>query len=138
MESFGMKEITTKMTSIICDQNDILSSVTKLSPQEGDILLFNIKTDDNGIPLVDLETVQQTAEMLMDVLGNTNQAIFLFDKICLFSIENSKEVIKRLKKTISTIQEADNKVRDIENANSEKSFLIIDGGWENEEKCENK
>lgn len=133
-----MKEITTKMTSIICDQNDILSSVTKLSPQEGDILLFNIKTDDNGIPLVDLETVQQTAEMLMDVLGNTNQAIFLFDKICLFSIENSKEVIKRLKKTISTIQEADNKVRDIENANSEKSFLIIDGGWENEEKCENK
>ena len=133
-----MKEITTKMTSIICDQNDILSSVTKLSPQEGDILLSNIKTDDNGIPLVDLETVQQTAEMLMDVLGNTNQAIFLFDKICLFSIENSKEVIKRLKKTISTIQEADNKVRDIENANSEKSFLIIDGGWENEEKCENK
>lgn len=62
----------------------------------------------------------------MDILGDTNQAIFLFDKICLFSIENSKEIVKRLEKTISAIQEADDKVRDIENGNSEESFIIID------------
>lgn len=122
-----MKEITTKMTSIIFDENEILSGIQKLSPQDGDILLFYVKTDDNGMPLVDLETVQQTAEMLMDILGDTNQAIFLFDKICLFSIENSKEVVKRLEKTISAIQEADDKVRNIENGNSEESFLVIDG-----------
>jgi hypothetical protein len=115
------------MTSIIFDENEILSGIQKLSPQDGDILLFYIKTDDNGMPLVDLETVQQTAEMLMDILDDTNQAIFLFDKICLFSIENSKEVVKRLEKTISTIQEANDKVRDIENGNSEEGFLIIDG-----------
>lgn len=122
-----MKEITTKMTSIIFDENEILSGIQKLSPQDGDILLFYIKTDDNGMPLVDLETVQQTAEILMDILDDTNQAIFLFDKICLFSIENSKEVVKRLEKTISTIQEANDKVRDIENGNSEEGFLVIDG-----------
>lgn len=127
MGSYGMKEITTKMTSIIFDENEILSGIQKLSPQDGDILLFYIKTDDNGMPLIDLETVQQTAEMLMDILDDTNQAIFLFDKICLFSIENSKEVVKRLEKTISTIQEANDKVRDIENGNSEESFLVIDG-----------
>lgn len=125
MESYGMKEKTTKTTSIIYDQNEILSSIQKLSLHQGDILLFNVKTNDNGIPLVDVETVRQTAEMLMDILGDTNQAIFLFDKICLFSIENSKEIIERLEKTISAIQEANNKVGDIENGNFEESFVII-------------
>lgn len=120
-----MKEKTTKTTSIIYDQNEILSSIQKLSLHQGDILLFNVKTNDNGIPLVDVETVRQTAEMLMDILGDTNQAIFLFDKICLFSIENSKEIIERLEKTISAIQEANNKVGDIENGNFEESFVII-------------
>lgn len=122
-----MKEITTKMTSIIYDENQILSSLKKINPKSGDILLFYIKTDENGIPLVDLETVEQTAEMVGEVLEEKEAAgIFLFDKICLFSVENSERVIERLKQYISAIQEATDKVRDIENGNSEESFLVLE------------
>jgi hypothetical protein len=48
------------------------------------------------------------------------------DKICLSSVENSKIVIKSLEKSISYIQEAIDKIRDIENGNSEESFAVVD------------
>lgn len=120
-----MKKTMTKMKSITFDQNKILSGIEKLSPQQGDILIFKVKTDEDGIPLVDLDTVQQTANMIVDILNNKNQGLFLMDKICLFSIENIEETIKRLENSILLIQEAADKVRNIENGNSEKSFVTI-------------
>ena len=51
-----------KITSITTDQNEIVSSVQKLDLKENDILLFNIRTDEQGIPLVSLDTVRQTAK----------------------------------------------------------------------------
>ena len=57
-----------KITSITTDQNEIVSSIQKLDLKENDILLFNIRTDEQGIPLVSLDAVRQTAKILRDIL----------------------------------------------------------------------
>ena len=107
-----------KMTSITTDQNEIVSSIQKLSPKAGDVLMFYIKTDDDGILIIGLDKVQQTAEMLRNTLeGNGVTGLFLMDKICLFSIDDADTVIKRLENCISYIREAADQVPDIENGN---------------------
>lgn len=115
-----------KTTSLTLDKNEILSSIEKIKPSSGDVLLFFIKTDDNGVPLADIDVVQQTAQMVGDALLDKGVGIFLLDKICLFSVESSEKAIKRLENCISAIQEANEKLVDIENGNSEKSFLTVD------------
>ena len=108
-----------KMTSITTDQNEIISSIQKLSPKAGDILMFYIKTDEYGTPMMDLEAVQQTVKMVTDILEDRGDkgvtGLFLMDKICLFSIENADTAIKRLENCISYIREAADQVPDIEN-----------------------
>lgn len=105
-----------QMKSIMIEDSNIVSAVEKLAPAPGDIFLFLIKTDDQGVPGVDLETVQQTADMMGEILGEYGaKGIFLFDKIYLFSIGDSERMIKSLKKTISYISEAVDQVLDIEN-----------------------
>lgn len=119
--------MTEKMKSITLDQNEIVSSIQKLDLKSGDVLLFNIRTDENGFPLVEMDAVSQTAQMLSQILEDKNvTGLFLLDKICLFSIENAEGAIKRLEECISYIQEAMDKVRDIENGNFGEPFLIID------------
>ena len=110
--------MTEKMTSIMTDQNEIVSSIQKLSPKAGDVLMFYIKTDEYGAPMMDLETVRQTAEMIGNILEDKGVAgLFLMDKICLFSIDNVDTAIKRLENCISYIKEAVDQVPDIENGN---------------------
>ena len=105
-----------QMKYTMIENSDIVSAVEKLTPAPGDIFLFFIKTDDQGVPVVDLETVRQTANMMGEVLGKYGaKGIFLFDKIYLFSVEDSERIIKSLKKTISYISEAVDQVPDIEN-----------------------
>ena len=107
-----------KMTSITTDQNEIVSSIQKLSPKAGDVLMFYIKTDEYGTSMMDLEAVRQTAEMIGNILEDKGVAgLFLMDKICLFSIDSADTAIKRLENCISYIREAVNKVPDIENGN---------------------
>lgn len=54
--------------------------------------------------------------MIGDILKDKDATgIFMMDKIWLFSVENSEEAIKSLENCISYIQEAIDKVRDIEN-----------------------
>ena len=110
--------MTEKMTSITTDQNEFVSSIQKLSPKAGDVLMFYIKTDEYGIPMMDFDAVRQTAEVVGNILEDKNVAgLFLMDKICLFSIDDVDTVIKRLKNCISYIREAANQVPDIENGN---------------------
>ena len=107
-----------KMTSITTDQNEIVSSIQKLSPKAGDVLMFYIKTDDDGTPMMDLDAVRQTAEMIGNILEDKGVAgLFLMDKICLFSIDSADTAIKRLENCISYIREAADQVPDIENGN---------------------
>lgn len=107
-----------KMTSIMTDQNEIVSSIQKLSPKAGDVLMFYIKTDEYGNPMMDLDAVRQTAEMIGNILEDKGVAgLFLMDKICLFSIDSADTAIKRLENCISYIREAADQVPDIENGN---------------------
>ena len=113
--------MTEKMTSIMTDQNEIVSSVQKLSPKAGDVLMFYIKTDEYGTPMMGLEAVRQTVEMVTDILEDRGDkgvtGLFLMDKICLFSIDDADTAIKRLENCISYIREAADQVPDIENGN---------------------
>ena len=117
--------MTEKMTSITTDQNEIVSSIQKLSPKAGDVLMFYIKTDEYGTPMMDLEAVQQTAEMIGNILEDKSVAgLFLMDKICLFSIDNADTAIKRLENCISYIRKAVDQVSDIENGNFREPVMI--------------
>lgn len=110
--------MTEKMTSITTDQNEIVSSIQKLSPKAGDVLMFYINTDEYGTPMMNLDTVRQTAEMIGNILEDKDVAgLFLIDKICLFSINSADTAIKRLENCISYIREAADQVPDIENGN---------------------
>lgn len=104
-----------KMTSITTDQNEIVSSIQKLSPKAGDVLMFYIKTDKYGNPMIDLDVVQQTANMIEKIVDDSVSIMFLMDKICLFSIDSVDTMIKRLENCISYIREAADQVPDIEN-----------------------
>ena len=120
----GVMMMTEKMTSITTDQNEIVSSIQKLSPKAGDVLMFYIKTDDDGIPMIGLDKVRQTAEMLGNILGDKGVGLFLMDKICLFSIDSADTAIKRLENCISYIREAADQVPDIENGNLGDPVMI--------------
>lgn len=110
--------MTEKMASITTDQNEIVSSIQKLSPKAGDVLMFYVKTDEYGTPMMDVDAVWQTAEMIGNILENKGVAgLFLMDKICLFSIDSADTAIKRLENWISYIREAADQVSDIENGN---------------------
>ena len=113
--------MTEKITSIMTDQNEIVSSIQKLSPKAGDVLMFYIKTDEYGTPMMNLEAVQQTVEMVTNILEDRGDkgvtGLFLMDKICLFSIDSADTAIKRLENCISYIREAADQVPDIENGN---------------------
>lgn len=91
--------MTEKMTSITTDQNEFISSIQKLSPKAGDVLMFYVKTDEYGTPMMDFDAVRQTAEVVGDILEDKNVAgVFLMDKICLFSIDSADTAIKKVGK----------------------------------------
>lgn len=113
------------MTSITIDQNKIVSSIQKLSPKAGDVLIFYINTDEYGCPMMDLAAVQQAAEMIGNILEGTDAAgLLLVDKIRLFSVESADTAIKRLENCISYIRETADQVPDIRNGNLEDPVTI--------------
>lgn len=114
------------MKTIKMDQNEIVDSITKLRVKPGDIVFFHIKTDDEGIPIVGLDTVQETVRMMSEILGDGVRGLFLVDKICLFSVEDAQRAIEQLELSKSYVQEAIDKVRDIKNGNSAESFVTVD------------
>lgn len=111
--------------SIMIKQSELVSAVEKLTPAAGDVFLFFIKTDDQGLPFVEMNVAQQTADMIGEIFEESGaKAIFLFDKICLFSVGDSERMIKSLKNCISTIDEATDQALDIENGIFEDAVVI--------------
>lgn len=111
--------------SIMIKQSELVSAVEKLTPAAGDVFLFFIKTDDQGLPFVEMDVVQQTADMIGEIFEESGaKAIFLFDKICLFSVGDSERMIKSLKNCISTIDEATDQALDIESGIFENAVVI--------------
>lgn len=105
------------MERLTTDQNKIVSSIQKLSPKAGDVLIFYIKTDEYGTPMMDLDVLQQTANAIEKIVDNGVSTIFLLDKICLVSIESADAEMKRLENCISYIRKAMDQVTDIKNEN---------------------
>ena len=117
--------MTETMTSITTDQNEIISSIQQLSPKSGDILMFYVKTDKDGIPMIDMKTLEQTAKVVENILNQKKLwGLFLLDKICLFSIDDAKAVIKRLENYIFYIREAMDKAENIENGKFLESVKV--------------
>lgn len=113
------------MAQIKLDQNEIISSIQRINPKDGSVLIFYVKTNEQGIPLVSLETIQETANIVFQAFKERNvTGLFLLDKICLFSIADSKRAIRKLEETISYIQEAIDKIRNIENENFREAAVI--------------
>lgn len=111
--------------SIMIKQSELVSAVEKLTPAAGDVFLFFIKTDDQGLPFVEMDVAQQTADMIGEIFEESGaKAIFLFDKICLFSVGDSERMIKSLKNCISTIDEAADQALDIESGIFENAVVI--------------
>ncbi len=99
----------------------IFSSIKKLELNDGDTLLFQIKTDNQGLPYIDLNEISKMFIQL-DKVFPKNNIIFIFDKISLFSVEEQKETIKRLKDYISLIQEQIRQAENIKNGEPENDF----------------
>ena len=113
-----------KMKSLTTDQNEIISSIQKLSPQQGDVLIFSIVTDEYGMPLMDINTVQQTADIVGEILEDRGVAgLFLMDKITVFPID-ADVAIERLENCISYIREATNQAPDIENGELGEPIVV--------------
>ena len=99
----------------------IFSSIKKLELNDGDTLLFQIKTDDQGLPYIDLDVINKMFIELKKVFPKNN-IVFIFDKISLFSVEEQKETIERLKNYISLIQEQIRQAENIKNGEPENDF----------------
>ena len=111
-----------EMTSIIFDKDRLLSRICKLSPKKGDIILFQLKTDEQGFPIVSYDAANQMFQWLQELMGDGIHFLFTVDKIGYFCIKNSEECIKFLEEGISFIKKANEKALDIENENSNQNF----------------
>lgn len=106
----------TKIVRTTPAASDIFSQIQKIEPKQGDVLLFHVKTDDDGIPFCDIDTIHQTAEMLQKVLEPKKAIGFIMlDKICLFSVEDYQSAIKSLENSISIIQESKSALQELKN-----------------------
>lgn len=106
---------------VVIIDDKIFSSIKKLELNDGDTLLFQIKTDDQGLPYIDLNEISKMFVGL-DKVFPKNNIIFIFDKISLFSVEEQKETIERLKDYISLIQEQIRQAENIKNGEPENDF----------------
>lgn len=107
-----------KMKSIMIDENEILAGIMKVKPEDGDILIFYIKTDDEGFPLVDMTHINASFHLVNDLLQKENKkcgCIFLLNKFYLPFVKNSDEAIRELEEVKSSIEKAIEQVRSIKN-----------------------
>lgn len=97
----------TKMTKIILN-DDVFSSIDKIHPAAGDVLIFNISTDYEGYPQVPLDLLDSTVMRIKESLKNYKDvtALFTFDKMCFENIKKIEDTIKSLEGVISYLREA--------------------------------
>lgn len=107
-------------------QDNAVSAVIRLQPADDDVLLFKIATDDDGVPLCELDVVRQTAQMIQDALsqqGSNAACVFAMDKMCMFSIESCDSAIEKLQKTINNLVAAKEELKD-----GNKTYVTVNSG----------
>lgn len=99
--------MTEKMKTLtIKDKNAIFESIIKIKPEKGESLLFTVKTDEYGNPLMEYEVITETAQIIRDAIGEDIPVIFMFDKIELYSVETNENTVKKLEKVIDYVKNA--------------------------------
>lgn len=86
--------------------DDIFKGITLLRPQDGDILLFHLKTDDFGNIKADLETCRKDIGKMNQILKDKRVSIIAIpETIVINSIETADRTIKNLKTVIEFVKE---------------------------------
>lgn len=102
----GGKSMEEKNREIFKYCGDIFSSIERLSPQQNNVLLFFIKTNEYGRIKYNYMTIEETAKAVqeaLDATGKKVQTIFMPDTISLFSVADIDHEIERLQKIISML-----------------------------------
>lgn len=102
------------------NQEEFIERIQKINCEKGNLLVFYIKTDQYGAFLCDVGRIRQCFDDITSALPEGVTAIMLPDKIWLSSIEDCERAIEDLKKCISYLQEAMDKIGDIKNENYRK------------------
>lgn len=90
---------------IVLFVDDIFRGITLLKPQDGDILLFHLKTDDFGNIITDLETCQKDIDQISKTLKDKRVSIIAIpETIVINSIETADRTIKNLESAIEHIK----------------------------------
>lgn len=91
---------------IVLFVDDIFKGITLLRPQDGDILLFHLKTDDFGNIKADLETCRKDIDKINQILKDKRVSIIAIpETIVINSIETADRTIKNLKTVIEFVKE---------------------------------
>lgn len=104
------------MTSIIFEKDRLLSRICKLSPKPGDVILFQLKTNEDGEPILSPSDIVPFVNGLKE-LSEELQCSFVLtlDKMGFFTTKNTEGAIKYLEQALSSIKKANRNVLDIEN-----------------------
>lgn len=95
----------TKMTKININQNDIFSSIEKIHPIAGDVLIFTFKTDSNGDPLVPTEDVYNINKAIEAVTDASITVLFIPDTIFFEKCDNAEAAIHNLENIIHFLKD---------------------------------
>ena len=97
------------------NEDELIERIKQMNCEKGNLLVFYTKTDQYGVPLYDVNTLQQCFDSIISALPEGVTAIILPDKIWLSSIEDCERALEDLKKCISYLQEAMDKIGNIKN-----------------------
>ena len=107
---------------------DVIQKIQKAEIKSGDVLIFYGKTDEWGQLLIPVDEIVSFLNEVKESIANDNvNILFLPDKICLAEVKSIEEAKEELKRCISYLQEAMDKVEDIENRKFEKFREIAAG-----------
>lgn len=95
----------TKMMMTNINQNDIFSSIEKIHPTAGDVLIFTFKTDSNGDPLVPIEDVYNISKTIEAVIGASIAVLFIPDTIFFEKCDDAEAAIHNLENIIYLLKD---------------------------------
>ena len=94
-----------KIKTKTLNNNQIFETITKLHPEKGDVLFFEIATDEYGTTYYDADTIREMVKNIDDFLGEDIKKIFLLDKFYLYDVDSAEAAIERLQNCIAYLQD---------------------------------
>lgn len=90
----------TKTTKIILNDN-VFSSIDKIHPVAGDVLIFTIKTDSDGDLLTPIDRIDAAVHSIQEAITDTSiTVLFIPDTIFFEKCDNAEAAIHNLENII--------------------------------------